>query len=293
MNADPLGSTTDGCRLLRAHLAAMRLAGRRATTVRARRQILSALSASAATDLARVTRPDVIDFLGRDSLSDGSRGIYLLNIRMFYQWAIDEDLLTTDPTLKLKGPRQHRGIPRPIPPDDLGAALMSARGTVRCWLLLGAYAGLRCCEMAELRGEDIDLERLTMRIIGKGGRPDLMPIHPVLADELRLWPRTGYLFPHQKDRLRHVLPGSVSAEVNNHLHRMGIAATAHATRHLFGTTAYRQSKRDLRMTQELLRHQSPLTTAVYTKVESVECNEVVSMLRYGTAQERHLDEAAS
>jgi site-specific recombinase XerC len=55
----------------------------------------------------------------------------------------------------------------------------------------------------------------------------------------------------------------VSQIVNNWLHAHGIDHTLHTARHYFGTKVYAASS-DLRLTQELMGHSNPGTTAGYT-----------------------------
>jgi integrase len=277
----------DSFGLVQAHLSAMRLDGLRDTTLNARLVILAGLLRHAKRDIIDVSRDDIINFIGRPSLKSGTRGVYLVHLRSFFTWCIGEEHLTDDPTDRIKAPRQKRGQPHPISPTDLSAALLTARPTVRCWLLLGAFAGLRCFEMAALTGEEVflDVETPRMAIHGKGGYTGSVPLHPVLVDELRRWPRRGYLFPHNTRPGHHILAASISSAINRHLRALGIHATAHATRHLFATSTYRLSGHDLRMTQELLRHASPSTTAIYTQVEPGKSATVVGELRYGSLDE--------
>ena len=58
---------------------------------------------------------------------------------------------------------------------------------------------------------------------------------------------------------------------------IGVPATLHQLRHRFGTHAHRHS-RDLRVTQELLRHRSPNSTAIYTFVSSIDTRRAVEAL---------------
>jgi site-specific recombinase XerD len=55
----------------------------------------------------------------------------------------------------------------------------------------------------------------------------------------------------------------VSQVVNGYLHGIGIVDTAHTIRHWYGTNIYRIT-RDLRLVQEMMGHESPATTAIYT-----------------------------
>ena len=49
---------------------------------------------------------------------------------------------------------------------------------------LALRCGLRKSEVAGLKGEDIDKEKMVIRIIGKGGRPREIPLPPDLAEKL-------------------------------------------------------------------------------------------------------------
>jgi integrase len=79
-------------------------------------------------------------------------------------------------------------------------------------------------------------------------------------------PRSGWLFPlvGQPDRPRSA--NLIQGAANQHLHDLGISSTFHSLRHWFGTNVYR-STLDLRLTQDLLGHATPVMTALYTKVE--------------------------
>jgi site-specific recombinase XerD len=59
----------------------------------------------------------------------------------------------------------------------------------------------------------------------------------------------------------------VSSLCNVFLHDLGISHTLHTLRHWFGTQTLRVNGGDLRQTQELMRHQSPVSTAIYTWVD--------------------------
>ena len=63
-----------------------------------------------------------------------------------------------------------------------------------------------------------------------------------------------------------VRPHLVSHLANNYLHDMGITHTLHTLRHWFGTNLHQAAGGDLRVTQEGMRHRSPVTTAGYAWV---------------------------
>lgn len=280
-------TVADRLGLLSGHLDHMEIAGRRPNTIKYRRQLLIALARFAGLDLADIGRNEIRAFLARD-LKQNTRHVYLANIATFYAWCVDEELLQDNPTRRIPRPKASRGVPQPIDPADLTAAVNTARPRVRLWLMLGAYAGLRCMEIAALRGEDIDLGAFPRLVVqdGKGGRQRTVPLHPYLVRELAEWPREGWLFPSPLPRCagRHVTASSVSAAINEHLHRLGIAHTAHKTRHLFGTSVHRAG-RDAFLTADLMGHASMATTRGYVQSDDERAAAVVSTLRFGRASE--------
>lgn len=272
--------------LVELHLAMMAVSGLAETTLKARRTILLQFCRFIGQS-TQVTKADVMRFLARPGLQDQSRGVYLAHLRSFYRWGVEEGLLDSDPTEKINTPKRKRGVPRPIPQDDLVHAIAVARPTVRVWLMLGAFAGFRCVEMSRLRGEDLDLVSVPPRMIvhGKGGHRAVMPIHPVLARELRQWEKPGWLFPHKTRPNDHVAASSISRAISEHFKKLGINHTAHSTRHLFATAAYRESGHDLLITRDLLRHANVSTTQVYAQTDPTNAADVVSALRYGLLDE--------
>jgi site-specific recombinase XerD len=215
--------------------------------------------------LVAATRDDIDDFLDSRPISKRTRAVYLSHLHAFYAWALDEGHADADPTARIIRPRLPRMIPRPIPDDDLLHALRTAPPRMRAWLSLGAYEGLRCKEIAGVRREDV-LDRHSPPLLriwkGKGDHQAVLPLNPETLAALRLYglPARGYVFTG---------PGggpmkakTVSAVGNRYLHSIGITATMHQLRHWFGTAVWAETK-DMRVTQEMMRHASPATTAGY------------------------------
>lgn len=198
----------------------------------------------------------------------GTRSSYLSWLRAFCRWAHGEGLMERDPTAKIYSPLLPRALPRPISEADLRIALDAADPRMRTWLLLAAKAGLRCKEIAGIRGQDLHLERepVTLDVTNpKGRRERTVPLHPDILGALTNQNLdTGYLWPGQFGS--HINAGTVSTKIGKHLRACGIDATAHQLRHRFGSQVYALTK-DLRLTQELLGHASPATTQIYAAVD--------------------------
>ena len=198
-------------------------------------------------------------------ISAKSRYSWLTHLHSFYEWAKREEFTDTDPTLRIVRPKLRRALPRPASTEELRSAMSQANPQELCWLLLAAYMGLRCQEIAGLRREDvIEAEGVVRVTQAKGGHERLVPLHPDVLEALRALPlpRTGYVFTRPLGGV--YSPGHLSKTFNDFLRRVGVNATAHQLRHWFGTTFYAQSGHDLRATQEMLGHASPATTSIYT-----------------------------
>lgn len=227
--------------------------------------------------LATVTTEQIEEMMDARGLGDKARYCWCSHLGQFYRWAIDFELIDHDPTTRLARPRTRPGKPRPIATDDLLAAVQQAQPTMRCWLILMAFAGLRCKGVAGLAVEHIMWDEGVLIVKEKGDRERIIPMHPWVRTELsrQPLPTRGPVF--RRPRGGPYPAAQLSKETNQYLASLGIGATAHQLRHWFGTNVYRQSK-DLRVTQELMGHSSPTTTAGYADWSRTEAERAVAGL---------------
>lgn len=233
----------------------------RPSTITQRRRALDRLSRN--HDLARVSTEDIEDWLDARDMGPEARATEISHLRGFYKWAVMEERLERDPTLRLVRPRLARKLPRPMSESDLQMAVDLATEPIRSMLMLAAFAGLRACEIAGLEGDHVRRDdRVLLVLEGKGGGMSSVPIAPDLDATVLRMPESGPVFLLTDGRP--MAPHNVSHWCNRYLHSIGISHTLHCARHRFGTAVYQASGRDLRVTQELLRHRSPVVTALYT-----------------------------
>jgi integrase/recombinase XerD len=169
--------------------------------------------------------------------------------------------------------------------------LLEAAPGIKYKAALGvAYgAGLRVSEVAHLKVDDIDSERMLIRVEqGKGARDRNAMLSPHLLRLLRLWwregKRRGVMFPHGW-----LFPGRSYTDPisSRQLHRAvqeaaevaGIRKriSPHTLRHSFATHLLEQDV-DIRVIQVLLGHAKIDTTTVYTKVSTRTIQAVASPL---------------
>jgi integrase/recombinase XerC len=224
---------------------------------------------------------------GKRRIAPRTRYNWLSNLHSFYKWAQRHGHVEHDPTIDIDRPKLPRLLPRPIDDGDLAMALELAEPTMRAWLLLMATCGLRCGEVAGLAKADLMWSEGMIRVYGKGSRERIVPLHPAAADALRI-----LHLPSRGPAFRRPMGGPasgtwISQEVGFFLRTIGLEASAHQLRHFFGTSAYRASK-DLRLTQELMGHASPTTTAGYAAFSRGDMAQVVASIRVPGAERHHV-----
>jgi site-specific recombinase XerD len=260
------------------YLAALRRRGLAQGTIDHRRLCLDALTRWVEPrSVIDATTEDVEALLDTRNIGSRARYCFISHLHCFYAWAIDHGHATSDPTARVERPKLRPNLPRPINEGDLAVAVDNASATMTAWLILGAFAGLRVGEIAGLRAEDVSEAEMTLRVLGKGGKERLVPMHPRVLDALRSHgiPRQGFVF-RRPNGVRYTAQ-MVSRDGSVFFDGLGIRATMHQLRHRFATKALEASG-DLRAVQELLGHASPTTTAIYTKVTTSRLRSVVDAI---------------
>jgi integrase/recombinase XerC len=209
--------------------------------------------------------------------------------RGFTAWLATTGLLVADPGARLRAPKPQRSLPRVITRaqmDEIIGSLAAAAADgdplpmrdLAIVELLYASA-LRVSELVGLDVDDLDLDRLTVRVIGKGSKervvPFGVPAHSALVDYLRRGRAAlvdasspaGALFlgtRHRRLGARSVyqLVAALLAEIPG-----SGPSGPHALRHTAATHLL-DGGADLRAVQEMLGHASLGTTQIYTHVST-------------------------
>jgi integrase/recombinase XerC len=251
------------------HTVWLGLRGIAATTIYVRRRILARLADHLLAGLLDATEADLYAWRAGLRVAPDTATHYISNMRAFYAWCHVTGRLPANPAARVPSPKVSRRLPRPIAEDDLADAFLTAPERVRPWLVLAACCGLRACEIAYLRRENV-LDQLpqpaihVVREATKGHRERVVPMSPFVLSELRRagLPRRGWCFCRHDNNPGPNAPHTVSQLANRHLHGIGIAATLHELRHRYGSICY-QTTLDLRKVQERMGHADPATTAGY------------------------------
>jgi integrase/recombinase XerD len=234
----------------------------------------------------RVTVRDLHRFLNRRNLASATRACYASHIKAAYRWWHEARLLPTNPFAGVRTPPARAGPPRALVLPDVRRLILSAYNDPRLFVMvwLGYGAGLRAAEIAGLRIEDCQLGgQPTIRVIGKGHKQRVIPLHPTVAHVLSVHltgrPRSGPVIENQVDPERPISPARVSRLLSRALHELGIRATGHQLRHSFATELLAASHgTNLRAVSHLLGHADLKTTQRYVSAFNADAIEAIKLL---------------
>ncbi len=143
----------------------------------------------------------------------------------------------------------------------------------RAMFMVAYSGGLRVSELANLRIEDIDSQRMVIEVRGGKGKKDrFVPLSPKLLDALRAYWRThrprAFLFPGA-DPVRPMATGAIREVCRVAAYKAGLKkrVTPHTFRHSFATHLLEDGV-DVRTIQVLLGHGALRTTTRYTHVST-------------------------
>lgn len=259
------------------------------TTAADRCELLYRLDAELPLGLLEATIEELEDWMAagrvpgtRNLWSRQTKATYFGHITGFYRWASDPNRaqhLSYDPSTSLCRPKVPEGVPKPVGTADLTTVLGRARGRVRIYCLLSAYAGLRPVQISNLMREDITEQ--SMSVVGKGGKTTAIPTHPLIWLAVRELPAG----PVAVTRNGRAGPGWVSINTSRAIKRIlghdGISLRN--LRHWYATTLLTEKElggagANLRTVQELMGHANVSTTAIYTKVVGQQRRMAISAL---------------
>ena len=270
-----------------------------ANTVAAYRRDLAAFTEWAGRQ--GLSSPDVVDrrvvrrfvaFCSTSGLAPSTIARRASALRRYFGWAHRTGRCPADPTQGLVTPQGTSRLPRVLRDDELDSLLDPRDATDDPWdqrdlaIAEALYGcGIRVAELCSLATGDLDLERGTIDVAGKGGKHRRVPLTEPAADALGRWlhhgrpavllqvgatPSSvdGALFVNRRGRP--MTPRDVRRVVDA---RSTAPTSPHAFRHTYATHLL-DGGADLRSVQELLGHSDLGTTQVYTHVSRERLREV-------------------
>ena len=236
----------------------------------------------------RAVRPDDVGrYLAARAadLSKRSQARLLSALRSFFDWLILEGERKDNPCDRVEAPKLGRYLPAVLSVEEVAAIIDSVDTAAGDWRSLRDRAileilygcGLRVSEACGLLISQVYLQEGFVRVVGKGNKERLVPLGEVAAEAFARYldarpPAAEPAFDDVAFLNKNGRPLSRVAIFNLVKQQALLAGvnkeiSPHTFRHSFATHLI-ENGADLRVVQEMLGHESILTTEIYTHIDA-------------------------
>lgn len=227
---------------------------------------------------------DIISFISSCSgTSKRTQARKLSSLKSFYGWLVMEGLIKDNPCDKVDAPKTGRHLPDVLSVEEVGSIIDSIDN--RSWtgkrdraileILYGC--GLRVSEAVELKISGLYFNEGFIRVIGKGNKERLVPIGDMAVEAIKEYivcrplpydrscEDTLFLNRYGKplsriSMFKMIKKQALIADIRKEI-------SPHTFRHSFATHLI-ENGADLRVVQDMLGHESIVTTEIYTHIDS-------------------------
>lgn len=237
------------------------------------------------SDPSALTSSDVSEYLAELSsrLSKRTQAHVLSSLKSFFDWMIMEGDMEENPCDRVDAPKLGRYLPDVLSVEEVSAIIDSVKLTdekgIRDRAILEVLygCGLRVSEACGLLISHVYVDEGFVRIVGKGDKERLVPLGQMAAEAF-----TSYLEVRREPAepafddiafLNRFGKPLSRISVFNMIKKQALAAgitkeiSPHTFRHSFATHLI-ENGADLRVVQEMLGHESVLTTEIYTHIDA-------------------------
>ncbi len=226
-----------------------------------------------------VSSSEIMNYLMEvsDCLSKRTQARILSSFNSFFSYMVSEGERKDNPASAIDAPKLGRYLPVVLSVEEVRSILDAAQSPRDKAMLEMLYGcGLRVSELCSLKISELYPDEMFVKVSGKGGKQRLVPMAPSVVQSVN-----EYLAirPPSKAACEDVLflnrfgsaisRVSVFKMVKNTALIAGVGKelSPHTFRHSFATHMI-ENGADLRVVQEMLGHESILTTEIYTHVDS-------------------------
>ncbi len=212
-----------------------------------------------------------------------SQARIISGVKSFYKFLLLEEILKEDPTELLETPKIGHKLPEVLSLDEVNAIISSIDLSTpqghrnRAMLEVLYSCGLRVSELVNLLISNLYLKDQFLSVIGKGSKQRLVPMSPASIREINFWMQDrnnmdikkgneDFLFLNKRGtKLSRIMVFNI---IKEQAKAAGISKniSPHTFRHSFATHLL-EGGANLRAIQEMLGHESILTTEIYTHMD--------------------------
>lgn len=222
-----------------------------------------------------------LEWLYERGREKSSQARNLSGIRSFFNYLLLNDEITTSPAEEISSPKASRSLPDTLSTAEIDLLISSIEVDTtkglrdRAIIELLYSCGLRVTELVSLRVGDLFFGEGYIRVIGKGDKQRLVPISALARERISLYldkrkaARSSEEVLFLNNRGRQLTRVMIFMILKQAALRAGIdkQISPHTLRHSFATHLL-EGGAGIRQVQELLGHESILTTEIYTHLEA-------------------------
>jgi integrase/recombinase XerD len=225
-----------------------------------------------------------IEWINELGASARSQSRILSGVRSFFRFLFLTDQISKDPSDLIESPKIGRKLPEVLSTEEIDRIiseidLSKPEGHRNRAIIETLYScGLRVSELVNLRLSNLYFKEGFIRIMGKGSKERLVPVGEKAIREINLYLEQRRLMPNIHNQSQNILflnrrGKKLSREmiftiVKNLAEKAGIKknVSPHTFRHSFASHLI-DGGADLRAVQEMLGHESIITTEIYTHLD--------------------------
>ena len=225
-----------------------------------------------------------IEYINDRGVSPRTQARTISGIKSFFKYLLMEGKINSDPTTLLESPKIGRKLPEVLSMEEIdllidGVDLIKPEGQRNKAMLETLYScGLRVSELVNLKVTNLFFDQGFIKVEGKAEKERLVPVSSKAIEEITKYIQ-GYrkslkisseseniLFLNRRGKkLSRVMIFTI---IKNLAEKVGLnkKISPHTFRHSFATHLI-SGGADLRAVQEMLGHESILTTEIYTHLD--------------------------
>ncbi|WP_066627533.1 site-specific tyrosine recombinase XerD [Labilibacter marinus] len=227
---------------------------------------------------------EMMEWVTEKGISPRTQARIISGIKSFYKFLLIEEKIDRDPTALLESPKIGRKLPEILSVEEIDSIINAIdtkkpEGQRNKAILETLYScGLRVSELIELKISNLFFESGFIKIEGKGNKERLVPISTKAIKEINL-----YLSEYRRNLKIHVDSEDILflnrrgkklsrvmifTIIKNLVAKIGMEknVSPHTFRHSFATHLI-DGGANLRAVQEMLGHESIITTEIYTHLD--------------------------
>ena len=238
-----------------------------------------------------------IVYMVDEGISNSSINRKMSSLKSFYKFLLKIKQIESSPLLKHKSLKTSKKIQIPFSEKELDTVLNYIQypegfDGIRDKLIIDLFytTGIRRTELINLKTQNIDLEKNTLKVLGKRNKERIVPILPIISQQINIYSSERAQIEQIKDKDYFFLMSKGVKLNDSFVYRIinyyfscvseKVKKSPHILRHTFATHLLNNGA-DLNSVKELLGHSSLASTQVYTHNSLAELKKI-----YGNAHPR-------